>query len=92
MVSHKFKEGDIVRDKFGNEFRINAIYGLNVNVTMIKHEQDVMALTIPFGRYWFTKPGDAWMCLAFNVHFEPDAVTDIDPCEYLLRLNEVEVL
>ena len=92
MAYYKFKEGGIVKDKFGNEFRIDNIMGLNVDVTMTKHEQDVMALTIPFGRFWFTKPGDAWLCLAFNVRFKPDTSTGIDPCEYLLRLDEVEVL
>lgn len=92
MAYHKFKEGDIVKDKFGNEFRIDTIMGLNVDVTMTKCAQEVMVLTIPFGRFWFTKPGDAWMCLAMPVHFEPDAISGIDPCELLLRLDEVEVL
>lgn len=37
-------------------------------------------------------PGNSWWCLAIKVGFQPDPVTGIDPCEYLLRLDEVEVL
>lgn len=92
MIYHKFTEGDVIKDKFGNEFRINEIDGLNVVVTMIKHVQDAMALTVPFGRYWFTKPGDCWTCLAIPMQLEPDAFTGIDPCEFLLELDKVEVL
>lgn len=92
MAYHKFKEGDIVKDKFGNEFKILKISSLNVRVEMTKYERDVMALTVPFGKFWFTEPGDVWWCLAMPVHFEPDVISGIDPCELLLRLDEVEVL
>ena len=41
----KFGEGDIIRDKFGNEYEIGHICDLNVQVKMIKFEQETMALT-----------------------------------------------
>jgi hypothetical protein len=86
----KFGEGDIIRDKFGNEYEIGHIFDLNVQVKMIKFKQETMALTQPYGRFWFTRPGNSWWCLAIKVEFQPDPVTGIDPCEYLLRLDEVE--
>ena len=92
MAYFKFSEGDVIRGKFGNEYEIGHICDLNVQLKMIQFEQETMALTQPYGRFWFTKPGKCWWCLAMKVDFKLDPVTGIDPSEYLLRLDEVEVL
>ena len=88
----KLYEGDIVRDKFGNEYEIGHICDLNAQIKMIKFKQEAMALTKPYGRFWFSKPGDTWWCLMVKFDTQPDPILCIDPGEYLLRLEEVEAV
>lgn len=88
----KLYEGDIIRDKFGNEYEICRICDLNVQVKMTKFAQETMAMTRPYGRFWFTRPGNSWWCLMAKFDTQPDPVFGIDPGEFLLRLDEVEVV
>lgn len=78
----------MIKDRRGNIFKIIERDNISVFLEAVEIVEPVIAMTAPYGKYWFEKPGDKWWCADMSI--DTFKVYAGDPFANVLSISEAK--